>query len=253
MVLRIKLFVLFLIHLCSKLLQGLPNYFKYVYDYFCFFFSEGGRPNVFTMVDLSEEEFHAKILWGGGLAYTKVALESKMVQDFLKSDSKFDLVISEQFFQEAMYVLAHKYNAPLILVTTFGNCMRNNIIMRNPLQLSTVLSEFASVQNPSSFTGRLRNLYFTVYEYFWFKFWYLKKQEQLAKRYIPDLPEPVPSLEELQSNTSLFLMNSHFSFDTPAAYLPNFVEIGGIHLTQKFEGLPEVSCVTFLKRYKHKN
>ncbi|XP_047991326.1 UDP-glycosyltransferase UGT5-like [Leguminivora glycinivorella] len=201
--------------------------------------SEGGRPNVFTMVDISEELFYEKILWGGGLASTEVALSSQQIQDFLKQDHKFDLVISEMFFQEATYVLAHKYNAPLALVTTFGNCMRNNIIMRNPLQLATVINEFVAIKEPRSFLGRLRNFYFAAYEYFWYKVWYIRKQEELAKKYIRNMPEPVPSLEELQRNASLFLMNSHFSFDTPAAYLPNLVEIGGIHLTHKFDPLPK--------------
>ncbi|XP_073944168.1 UDP-glycosyltransferase UGT5-like [Choristoneura fumiferana] len=201
--------------------------------------SEGGRPNVFTMVDISEEEFHAKILWGGGLASTKVALESKMVQDFLKKDNTFDLVISENFFQEALYLLAYKYDTPLVLVTTFGNCMRNNIVMRNSLQLATVISEFIVINDPSSFMGRFRNFYFAVYEYFWWRFWYLEKQMALAKKYIPNLPEPIPSLEEMQRNASLFLMNGHFSFDTPAAYLPNLIEVGGLHLNHKFDKLPE--------------
>ncbi|XP_026761867.2 UDP-glycosyltransferase UGT5-like [Galleria mellonella] len=189
------------------------------------------RPNVFTMVDMTSEEFHKNILWSGGLAFTEVALNSSEVQKFLKQDHTFDLVISEQFFQESMYVLAHKYNAPLILITTFGNCMRHNIISRNPLQLSTVVSEFLDVREPMSFWGRMRNFYFTLYEFVVWKYWYLEKQEALVKKYIPNLREPVPSLYDIQKNTSLMLINGHFSFDNAAAYGPNIIEIGGLHLT----------------------
>ncbi|XP_013186832.2 UDP-glycosyltransferase UGT5 [Amyelois transitella] len=199
----------------------------------------GERPNVFTMVGLSAEEFHDKILWSGGLAMTEVALNSKEVQELLKNDHKFDLVISEQFFQEAMYVLAHKYDAPLALVTTYGNCMRHNIITRNPLQLSTVISEFLDIREPTSFWGRLRNMYFALYEFVWWKYWYLEKQEALVKKYVPHLKEPVPSLYDLQKDTALMLYNSHFSFDNAAAYGPNIVEIGGVHLSKSDEVLPK--------------
>ncbi|XP_072948767.1 uncharacterized protein [Epargyreus clarus] len=199
----------------------------------------GERPNVFTMVDKSAEEFHDIIFWRAGSAFTEVALNSSDVQNFLKEDNSFDLVIAEQFFQEALYVLSYKYKAPLALVTTFGNCMRHNILTGNPLQLNTVVSEFLEIRDMSSFWGRLRNMYFAAYEYLWWKYWYMAKQEQLVEKYMTDLPKPVPSLYEIQQNTSLFLMNSHFSFDTPAAYLPNLVEIGGLHLSKSESKLPE--------------
>ncbi|XP_028171301.1 UDP-glucuronosyltransferase 2B20-like [Ostrinia furnacalis] len=197
------------------------------------------RPNVFTMVDISAEEFHDIILWRGGLGHTEVTLQSPQVKHFLANDNKFDLVISEQFFQEAMFTLAHKYNAPLVLITTYGNCMRHNIVSRNPLQLATVVSEFLDVKDPTSFWGRLRNLYFTVYEYVWWKYWYLEKQEEFVRKYLPNLPQPVPSLYELQRNAALILINSHFSFDGPVAYLPNIVEVGGLHLTRSTSKLPQ--------------
>lgn len=195
------------------------------------------------MVEISAEKFHDAILWKGGLGFTEVTLNSSEVKEFLKEDNNFDLVISEQFFQEAMNMLAHKYGAPLVFVTTFGNCMRHNIVSKNPLQLATVISEFLDVKEPTSFWGRFRNLYFTAYEFVWWKYWYLQSQEELVKKYIHNLPQPVPSLYDVQRNASLILINSHFSFDTPAAYLPNIIEIGGVHLTKSDEMLPEVSIL----------
>ena len=58
------------------------------------------------------------------------------------------------------------------------------------------------------------------------------------KKYIHNLPQPVPSLYELQGNASLILLNGHFSFDTPTAYLPNVVEVGGVHLSKSDGKLP---------------
>ncbi|XP_039753658.1 UDP-glycosyltransferase UGT5-like isoform X1 [Pararge aegeria] len=199
----------------------------------------GGRPNVFTMTDITAEEFHHNVLWDAGLAFTEVVLNSTEVRDFLSKDNAFELVISEQFFQEALYMLAYKYNAPLALVTTFGNCMRHNIAVANPLQLATVLPEFLDVKEPGSFWGRLRSFYFTTYEYIYWRFVFLRKQEQLVERYMPYLPKERPSLYKLQQNCSLMLTNSHFTFDSPIALLPNIVEVGGLHLTRSNLTLPK--------------
>ncbi|KAJ8722031.1 hypothetical protein PYW08_004433 [Mythimna loreyi] len=197
------------------------------------------RPNLFTMVEYTAEDFHREALWKGGLALTEGSLRAPAVQALLAENRSFDLVISELFFQEATYVLAHKYNAPLVLISTMVNCAKHNLITGNPLQLATVSFEFLDVSNPTSFWGRLRNLYLNIYDYFWWRFWFLPKQEELVKKYIPDLPQPVPSLYELQKNASLLLLNTHFSFQSPVAFLPNIVEIGGLHLSESVSQLPD--------------
>lgn len=195
------------------------------------------------MAALSPEAFHTKVHWPGGIALTDLTLRSPDVKEFLKKDNQFDLVICEQFYQEALYALSVKYNAPLAIISTFGNCMRHNMMTRNPLQLATILSEYLNVKSPGSFWGRLRNLYFSVYDYFWWRYWYLEKQEELVKKYLPELVGKAPSLYDLQKDTSLYLINSHFSYDTPLALLPNIVEIGGAHLTQSNASLPEVRFI----------
>lgn len=49
---------------------------------------------------------------------TEHALKSKSVKDFILKDStKFDLIISEQFFQEAVLMFAHKYKAPIVTIS----------------------------------------------------------------------------------------------------------------------------------------
>ncbi|XP_023940209.2 UDP-glycosyltransferase UGT5 [Bicyclus anynana] len=199
----------------------------------------GEKPNVFDMADISAEEFHKKIHWPGSIGLINVVLSSPEVKEFLKKDNTFDLVICEQFFLEALHALSAKYNAPLAIISTFGNCMKHNFATGNPLQLATVTAEYLDVHNPTSFWGRLRNFYFTVYDYFWWKYWYLGKQEELVKKYFPELGDNTPSLYELQRDAALMLINSHFSYDTPSALLPNIVEIGGVHLTSNNASLPE--------------
>ncbi|KAF9418805.1 hypothetical protein HW555_004472 [Spodoptera exigua] len=197
------------------------------------------RPNLFTLAEYSAEDFHREILWKGGLALTEGSLQSPEVQSLLAENRTFDLVISELFFQEATYALAHKYNAPLVLISTMVNCMKHSLLTGNPLELATTSFEFLDTKNPTSFWGRLRNLYLNVYDYFWWRYWFLEKQEELVRKYIPNLPQPVPSLYDLEKNASLLFLNSHFSFQSPVAFLPNIVEIGGIHLKESDSKLPD--------------
>lgn len=47
------------------------------------------------------------------------ALSSKNVQAFMKrSDLKFDLIINEEFFHDSFLMFAHKYNAPIVTIST---------------------------------------------------------------------------------------------------------------------------------------
>lgn len=56
--------------------------------------------------------------WWMGLESTKHALKSQPVQNFINNDkTKFDLVLSEQFYQESMLMFAHKYKAPIVTIS----------------------------------------------------------------------------------------------------------------------------------------
>lgn len=73
-----------------------------------------------------------QLLWRVGLPTTKHAFESAAGQKLLKSSSgsmQFDLVISEQFHQEAMLLFAHKFNAPLVTISEYiqGELGKNGV------------------------------------------------------------------------------------------------------------------------------
>lgn len=57
----------------------------------------------------------------------------------------------------------------------------------------------------------------------------------------------MPYLEDIVSNTSLFIVNSHFSLDQARPNVPNFVEAAGLHINE-VKPLDSVStfavCVT---------
>jgi glucuronosyltransferase len=50
---------------------------------------------------------------------------------------------------------------------------------------------------------------------------------------------PLPPLSEIAANTSLLLLNTHFSFLKPRPYPPNIVEVSGLHIKPP-KPLPQV-------------
>lgn len=57
-------------------------------------------------------------MWRVGLPTTKHALESAAGQQLLTDPTlQFDLVIAEQFHQEALLLFGHKFNAPLVTIS----------------------------------------------------------------------------------------------------------------------------------------
>lgn len=64
----------------------------------------------------------------------------------------------------------------------------------------------------------------------------MKKSNTIAKRFFgPDLPD----LSDLVYKINLLLVNSHFSVNQARPTVPNFVEVGGLHINEP-KPLPEV-------------
>lgn len=95
----------------------------------------------------------------------------------------------------------------------------------NPAHISTYHAPFAV---PTDFMHRLANAYDYLFSHAVYK-WTDREATAIGRKYFgPD----VPDADTLMKNSSLVFINGHFSVDLPKPLLPNFVEIGGIHLSQ---------------------
>lgn len=71
-------------------------------------------PGIFEMNDLSFSDT-LLLMNTVGLSTAKYALNHPNVQKLIDStDQHFDLIIAEQYYQEAFLMFAHKFNAPVI-------------------------------------------------------------------------------------------------------------------------------------------
>lgn len=55
-----------------------------------------------------------------GSGATETALNYDSVQKLLQSNEKFDLVIVEMFFTELLWGFAHRFDCPLLVLSTLG-------------------------------------------------------------------------------------------------------------------------------------
>lgn len=83
---------------------------------------------------------------------------------------------------------------------------------------------------------RAGNIAMTVYESVYMNLFYWPTQNQM---YQDAFPDPKPSLDEAMKNVNLVLLNSHFTLSYPRPYVPNMIEVGGLHINRVPNPLPQ--------------
>ncbi|KAL1491901.1 hypothetical protein ABEB36_012422 [Hypothenemus hampei] len=152
-------------------------------------------------------------------------LNNTNVQNLLKSNETFDAVILDKTVNDALKGFAYHFKAPLILFLSQGVNRYVNNLVANPQNPSYVVDSLLSFSTPMSFYERFYNFVFgTIHDLL--LFYYVEpKQNKILKKYIPDAPD----LDDLQSNVSLIISNSHESIYEALPYVPNMINIGGFH------------------------
>ncbi|KAJ8961044.1 hypothetical protein NQ314_005973, partial [Rhamnusium bicolor] len=161
-----------------------------------------------------------------GYIYTENVLRVKEVQELLKSNEKFDIVVLEHFFNEAMMIFAHKFNCPLVLLAPGPTTVFNNHLFANPSPPSYVPGLLADFGTHMTFWERLKNTYYDIAGELFVNYVMLPKQEEILKRTVPDAPD----LKDILYNSSLLLLTSHISLKDPVPLQPAIKEIGGYHV-----------------------
>lgn len=161
-----------------------------------------------------------------GLDMTERTLSHPNVQKLLESDEKFDLVIIEEFANEAMRGFCYRYGTPCVAVSTFGASLWINLQMGNPSSPSYVPEIITSFKSDMTFFQRTYNSFVYLTQLVVTNLYAFPQQNKILQKYFPGAPH----LTELYYNTSLALLNSHVSISNPVPYVPNMIDIGGYHV-----------------------
>lgn len=169
---------------------------------------------------------------------TRSVVKSENFRQFLHEKEHFDVVIFEIFGCDAMIGLGHYFNAPTIGFSTLAPTKWTSELVG--------LSDFAS-HIPIIYNGYSDKMTFWERMYNSLNYWYddiqwsrkyLPAQQKLMEQIFPNGTE-MPTIEQLKRNVSLVFVNSHVSYAMPQHTMPNLIEIGGVHLKQKFDPLTE--------------
>lgn len=158
---------------------------------------------------------------------TEKILSNAKVQELIKSNEHFDLIIILQFFDDAIRGFQHRFKAPVIGLNPIGASSWVNEVMINPSSPSYIPEIMTKFSSKMSFFERVVNSAVAVYARLHFHLYTLPKHNAILHKYFPDAPD----IYDLIYNTSLVLLNSHISISDPVPLLPNLIEVGGYHVT----------------------
>jgi len=149
------------------------------------------------------------------------------VQELLKSEEKFDLVITETFFTDCFLPFVHKFNAPNVAISSCVMPPWSNDRMGNPDNPSYIPTIGTSFSDQMSFSERLINVVANVA----LKIMFSVAERMVTEGYVhKHVGNGVPPLTDIARNTSLLFVNTHFSLNRPRPLVPGIVEVGGLHL-----------------------
>lgn len=171
-----------------------------------------------------------------GLMITDTVLNEPGVQSLINSNQTFDAVICEVFLGEALYGLSEHFKAPLIGLGTFGAISWNTDMVGSPSPPSYVPYPMLPLSDHMSFWERLGNLAAITFERLFLDFYYLPKQSELYRKHFPSLER---SLLDIRRNAALVLLNTHYSLTFTRPYVPNQIEVGGMHIKNSSPAYPK--------------
>lgn len=139
---------------------------------------------------------------------------------------KPDLIMLPAFMNECGLALVHKFQVPFIYVTTSGLTPWTADIMGNPENPAYVPNQYLPYTDDMNLWQRVVNSVVRVVSPVARRHLVLNRMEKVVQNFLHD---DRFSMEEVERNASLVLVNSHHSLGFPRPLSPNVIEIGGMH------------------------
>lgn len=154
-------------------------------------------------------------------------LEFPAMKEFIAANEKFDLIVTEVFNTECFLGYLYRQNTPFIALSTSNMMPWAHARFGNPDNPSYMGNHFLYHGFEMTFKERVINTLYWEGLKWVYHFMFEKPSYELAKKYFG---QSLPPLSEIAKNTSLLLVNTHFTLNQPRPLVPNVVEVGGIHL-----------------------
>jgi glucuronosyltransferase len=164
-----------------------------------------------------------------GRAASNIALRCPNVQKFIYNNKeKFDVVIAEFFAEEPTYVFAHKYKAPLVLISSFDY----DFPTFAAIGVHTIWSNIPQLQGTfdlsNNFVDRFLDRVFTAILVLFRKAIHINDCNKIAEEVFGDYDPP--SVKELEKDAALVMFNSLEILGESKLREQGFVNIAGVHI-----------------------
>lgn len=203
-----------------------------VYDFWKDVKEDAGARNIFEFTTMDMTGF-LQMLQVLGVATTEHALKQPKVQAIInakQTENVYDLLLVEQFYQEAFLALSHIYKIPVVSTSTLGyeNHMSQMFGIISPW--SYVPHGFLPFTDRMSFWERVQNTYNSLYEDLHREYIYFPLMDDLVAKYFGHLSINFPKVTEMEKNLSAMLLNSFAPLTSARPTIEGMVPVGGMHI-----------------------
>lgn len=167
-------------------------------------------------------------LYQMGVEACESGLSHPNVQNLLKTKPKFDLAIVEFFNTDCFASLAWYFDVPLVGIFSSVMMPWHNDRFGNPDNPAYISNHFLSIPSRMNFLQRTYTTLATFSTKIAYYFVFDSAADASVRKFVG---KDLPSVSEIVKNSSLFLVNSHFSLFQPRPFVPGIIEMGGFHVT----------------------
>ncbi|XP_070135033.1 UDP-glycosyltransferase UGT5-like [Drosophila bipectinata] len=200
----------------------------------------GNVNSILDMTDVNKLTFLRMLNVLGPLT-TDFAFEQPEIQALIDAQDKvgkYDLLLAEQFYNEGILILGHLYKIPVVTVLSFGSTNYLSHLFGIVTPWSYVPHLYLPYSDRMTLWERISNVFMSGTEDLLRRYSYYPKQDAVLKKHFSNKLDRVPTIKELESNTSAILMNGYMPLTSPRPLAYNMIPVGGIHI-QKPKALPE--------------
>lgn len=180
----------------------------------------------------------------------KIVLDSAPLKEMMAKE-QFDLVIVDILLNYCMLGILPHFKAPYIFLSTMVAPSHVMDPTGNRLPPSFIPSPFFEYSDRMTFSERVINWMFCLFMDVAAQ-WYLKGVEDIYKEKLGiDV-----GVVEITKNVSMILSNTHFTMTYPRPYLPDVVDVGGMHTVPagplpKVQFNRKITSQIFVKHFKN--
>uniref|UniRef100_W8BZE5 UDP-glucuronosyltransferase n=1 Tax=Ceratitis capitata TaxID=7213 RepID=W8BZE5_CERCA len=211
------------------------NYTEILIDPMCRYWEE--LPKQFGGGDIynidTDVVVFLKIVHFMGVLTTEHALKQPNIQAIInakETQGVYDLLLVEQFAQEAFLALAHIYNVPVISSATFAQQTYMSQMFGIMSPWSYVPHGFLPYTEHMSFLERIKNTYYCLRHDLEREYSYYPQMDELVQKYFGHLPIKFPSISAMTQNLSAILINNHAPLNSAGPLSDSFINVGGMHI-----------------------